>query len=659
MTMKPSLARLFGLPRTGKRWLMMLADAVMLPTALWSAYALRYADTFPPAMDRVWWLFLLLPVVGIAVFAQLGLYRAVVRFMGARAIWSVLAGALALGLVVYAAGALSNQYISRSVPIFFAALVFLYVGGTRFIVRAVYHFLLSSGSRSAEPVAIFGSGASGAQLAEVLRSAGRLRPVAFLDEDPRVWRSVIDGIPIYSPETLPKLIHQFRISRVLLAIPSASRDTRRRIISLLEDYPVYVQTVPPLNDIVEHRARLEEIRDIDIGDLLGRDPVPAVPELLERSIRDRVVLVTGAGGSIGSELCRTVLSQRPAKLILFEQNEFALYQVEQHLIQLAVQEGLADRLIPILGTVSSARQVKSVLSFFGVQTIYHAAAYKHVPMVERNLLQGIHNNVFGTRILAEAASDAGVERFVLISSDKAVRPTSVMGATKRLAELVLQDLAARGGKTVFTMVRFGNVLGSSGSVVPLFHRQIAEGGPVTVTHPEVTRYFMTVSEAAELVIQAGAMAGGGEVFVLDMGEPVRILDLARRMIRLHGLRPLDADQPEGDIAIQFTGLRPGEKLFEELLIGNVTSGTRHPKILRVDEDVLEPDLLQRTMTLLQQAVSILDAEYARDVLCAAIPEFQPEPGGVDWLALQPHPAVGSGSGDDVINLRERRMKLPP
>ena len=652
--MNSSLTRLFELPRTGKRWLMMLADVLMLPAALWSAYALRYADATPDAMGRVWWLFLIIPVLGVAVFAGLGLYRAVVRFMGARAIWSVFLGALILGLVVSAAGALSGQYISRSVPIFFAALVFLYVGGSRFVVRAIYHGLLAAGSRGAEAVAIFGSGAAGAHLAELLRSAGRLRPVAFLDEDPKLRRSVINGIPTYAPDELPQLVKQFHVSRVLLAIPSASREARRRILTQLEAYPVHVQTVPPLSDIVEHRARLEEIRDVDIGDLLGRDPVPAVPELLSGNIRDRVVLVSGAGGSIGSELCRTVLKQRPAKLILFEQNEYALYQIEHELIGLAAPEGLADRLVPVLGSVSSAPQVKSVLRHFGVQTIYHAAAYKHVPLVEKNLLQGVQNNVFGTRILAEAAAESGVERFVLISTDKAVRPTSVMGATKRLAELILQDLASRQSDTVFTMVRFGNVLGSSGSVVPLFHQQIAAGGPVTVTDPAITRYFMTVAEAAELVVQAGAMARGGDVFVLDMGDPVRILDLARRMVHLHGFTVRDEEHPDGQIEIQFTKLRPGEKLFEELLIGQSAKGTLHPKILRADESLLSPDVLQKLLTRLQRAITAQSPHRTRAVLHEAVPEFKPEPELSDWMGDFAEAASSGGGATDVIDFPDRK-----
>jgi len=651
---KLSLAGFFALPRTGKRWLMMVVDALILPAALWSAYALRYAEFFPPAIERVWWLFAALPFVGIVIFARLGLYRAVVRFMGARAIWSVFLGALILGLAVSAAGALSGQYISRSVPIFFAALVFLYVGGSRFVIRAIYHGLLAAGSRGAEAVAIFGSGAAGAQLAELLRSAGRLRPVAYLDEDPKLRRSVINGIPTYAPEELPELIKQFHVSRVLLAIPSASREARRRILTQLEEYPVYVQTVPPLSDIVEHRARLEEIRDVDIGDLLGRDPVPAIPELLSGNVRDRVVLVSGAGGSIGSELCRTVLKQRPAKLILFEQNEYALYQIEHELIRLAAPEGLSDRLVSVLGSVSSAPHVKSVLRHFGVQTIYHAAAYKHVPLVERNLLQGVQNNVFGTRILAEAAAEFGVERFVLISTDKAVRPTSVMGATKRLAELILQDLAARNSATVFTMVRFGNVLGSSGSVVPLFHRQIAEGGPLTVTHPDITRYFMTVAEAAELVVQAGAMARGGDVFVLDMGDPVRILDLAHRMIHLHGFNVRDKDNADGQIDINFTGLRPGEKLFEELLIGEGAKGTLHPKILRADESLLSSEVLQKLLTRLQQAMAAQSPQRTRAVLHEAVPEFSPEPELSDWMGGGAETPSTSGRVNDVIDFPDRK-----
>jgi FlaA1/EpsC-like NDP-sugar epimerase len=623
---------LLGLPRDRKRWLMVAADFVMLPLALWSAFMLRFAQPFPPAMQSAWWLFLLIPLAGLFVFSRLGLYRAVVRYMGLRAIASVIIGVTILAAVVFVGSLFTEAHTRASIPLIFAAVAFLYVGGSRFFVRAWYQMLTHARGRGAEPVIIFGAGVAGANLAAHLRAGGRFLPVAFVDEEWSLHGSLIDSIPIYGPERIPELLEAFAVRRVLLAVPSASRRVRRRIVDLLEAYPVHVQTIPNMDEMVSGGLSINDLRDIDIGDLLGREPVPAVVELLAGSIRDRVVMISGAGGSIGSELCRKVLLQLPKTLVLFERNEFGLYTIERELQALVRGRGIPTRVVGILGSVSNSRRLKSVLQEFGVQTVYHAAAYKHVPIVEHNVLEGVENNVFATRVFAEVAAECGVERFVLISTDKAVRPTSVMGATKRLAELVLQDLASRQGiTTVFTMVRFGNVLGSSGSVVPLFHQQILDGGPVTVTHPEITRYFMTISEAAELVIQAGTMAVGGEVYVLDMGEPVRILDLARRMISLHGLRVRDGAHPDGEISIVFSGLRPGEKLFEELLIGTNASGTSHPKILRAEETFLQVSKLESYLRDLQEASANVDARRAYEVLRAAVHDFRPLGETSDWL----------------------------
>jgi len=623
---------LLGLPRDRKRWLMVAADFVMLPLALWSAFMLRFAQPFPPAMQSAWWLFLVVPLAGLFVFSRLGLYRAVVRYMGWRAIASVSIGVTILAAAVFVGTLFTEAHTRASIPLIFAAVAFLYVGGSRFVVRAWYQMLTHARGRGAEPVIIFGAGVSGANLAVHLRAGGRFLPIAFVDEDRNLHGSLIDSIPIYGPDRIPELLEAFAVRRVLLAIPSANRRVRRRIVDLLEAYPVHVQTIPNMDEMASGGLSINDLRDIDIGDLLGREPVPAVAELLAGSIRDRVVMISGAGGSIGSELCRKALLQFPKTLILFERNEFGLYTIERELLALGRSRGISTRVVAILGSVSNSRRLKSVLQEFAVQTVYHAAAYKHVPIVEHNVLEGVENNVFATRVFAEAAAECGVERFVLISTDKAVRPTSVMGATKRLAELVLQDLASRQGiKTVFTMVRFGNVLGSSGSVVPLFHQQILDGGPVTVTHPEITRYFMTISEAAALVIQAGTMAVGGEVYVLDMGEPVRIVDLARRMISLHGLRVRDGAHPDGEIGIVFSGLRPGEKLFEELLIGANASGTSHPKILRAEETFLQVSKLESYLRDLQEASSNVDARRAYEVLREAVHDFRPLGETTDWL----------------------------
>ncbi|WP_028484084.1 nucleoside-diphosphate sugar epimerase/dehydratase [Thioalkalivibrio sp. ALE17] len=618
-----SLERLLNLPRSQKRWLMVLADVVMLPLALWSGFAIRLAEPFPPIMLDTWWLFPLVVLLGIPLFVKLGLYRAVVRFMGSRTIWSVGSGVVILALVLWAAATLAQvEGFPRSVPINFAIVAFIYVGGSRFLVRTWYRSIIEA-SAGAEPVIVFGAGEAGVQLLSGLKAGGRFRVVAFVDEDRSLQGSSIDGIPVHKPAHLARLVNRFRVGRVLLAIPSATRQERRRILEQLEPLPVYVQTVPSMEAVVSGHASLEQLEDVDIGDLLGRDPVPPDPELLTRSVRGRVVMVTGAGGSIGSELCRRIIRLEPAALILFERNEFALYSIEREMQELAAQLEHYPAIHAVLGSVANARRVAAVLEEHGVQTLYHAAAYKHVPIVESNLIEGVRNNVFGTAVLAEAALNAGVERFILISTDKAVRPTNVMGATKRLAEMVLQDRARERRGTIFSMVRFGNVLGSSGSVVPLFHQQIRDGGPVTVTHPEITRYFMSIPEAAELVIQAGAMAEGGEVYVLDMGEPVRIIDLARRMIRLHGRQVKEDGMPEDGVEIVFTGLRPGEKLYEELLIGDNVEPTAHARIMRAREDCVAPQDLQAALNQLDQADRKMDTERACHTIRAVVREYTP------------------------------------
>jgi FlaA1/EpsC-like NDP-sugar epimerase len=428
-----------------------------------------------------------------------------------------------------------------------------------------------------------------------------------------------------------RLIEEQGVTHVLLALPSANRNDRRRILEQLSEHAVHVKTIPSMPELVSGES-LEALRDIDPEDLLGREPVPPIEHLIASSIRDKVVLVSGAGGSIGSEICRQVLRNQPRMLLLYELSEFALYTIEQELSATVRQEGLELPIIPLLGSVLDAPRVERVISHFQVQTIYHAAAYKHVPLVEHNIFEGVRNNALGTRVMAQAALQAGVERFVLISTDKAVRPTNVMGATKRLAELIIQSLAAAGkGKTVFSMVRFGNVLGSSGSVVPLFRQQIQAGGPVTVTHPDITRFFMTIPEAASLVIQAGSMAEGGDLFVLDMGQPVKIVDLARRMIQLMGYEVRCPENPAGDIAIEFTGLRPGEKLYEELLIGENVVGTEHPKIMRAHEERLTEAQLEAVLAGLEAAMQQGDCETGRQWLQQAVSGFKPAAPIVDWL----------------------------
>lgn len=621
-----------SLDRFYKRLIMVLADLFALPLALWSAYALRFAEWWPAHyIEPFWWLFLVTPVVGVLIFARLGLYRAVVRFMGGQAMMAVLKGVLLLALLMSAGVYFFGiQGFPRSVPINFALLALVYVGGTRILVRGYYQWL-NKHYADKEPVLIYGAGTAGMQLATALKNGREFYPVAFVDDDNDLSGSLLQGLKVYPAEQAPALLQKYNISRLLLALPNANKQQRKRILDLFEHEPVHVQTVPSMQEILAGTATVDQLREVELEDLLGRDPVPPRLELLNSSIQDKVVLVTGAGGSIGAELCRQILHIEPKILLLYELSEYSLYAIEQELNAMNREQGGAVMIVPLLGSVCHRPRLEAVMARYAVHTIYHAAAYKHVPMVEHNLFEGIRNNVVGTRIVGETALKYGVERCVLISTDKAVRPTNIMGATKRLAELILQDLAQRSESTIFSMVRFGNVLGSSGSVVPLFRKQIASGGPVTVTHPEITRFFMTIPEASLLVIQAGSMAKGGDVFVLDMGESVRIEHLARRMIQLTGLEVKDDDNPDGDIEIAFTGLRPGEKLYEELLIGENVSGTSHPKIMRAEEETLDGAHIDEYLQQLADAEARQDFQQARAILEKAVVGFKPSSDVVDYL----------------------------
>ncbi len=630
--------RILTLGRHYKKALMVLADFIVLPAALWSAYALLLSEWWPSDyMVHAWWLFCVTPVAGLLVFMRLGLYRAVVRFMGAQAILAVFKGVALLAILMWVAALFSGiSPFPRSVPGVFALVALVYVGGSRLLVRNYYHWLIGHYAKK-EPVLIYGAGGAGVQLSIALAGGREYVPVGFLDDDPALWKNTVAGLPVHAPARTGELIASEGVTHVLLALPTASRSERRRILERLAEYAVHVKTIPGMQELVSGEA-LETLREVDPEDLLGREPVPPVKSLLASSIKGKVVLVSGAGGSIGSEICRQVLVNRPKALVLYELSEFALYSIELELGKTAQTEGLDIPVYALLGSVLDAERIERVIARYGVQTIYHAAAYKHVPMVERNVFEGVRNNALGTQVMAEAALAAGVERFVLISTDKAVRPTNVMGATKRLAELILQGLAERNSRTVFSMVRFGNVLGSSGSVVPLFRRQIKAGGPVTVTHPDITRFFMTIPEAASLVIQAGSMGCGGDVFVLDMGEPVKIVDLARRMIQLMGYEVRSEQNPAGDIAIEFTGLRPGEKLYEELLIGANVTGTEHPKIMRAHEEFLSAEQLQLLLRQMAGALARDDSHEARKILQQAVSGFTPSSPNVDLL-LQAVPPV--------------------
>ena len=619
--------RLVGMSRARKRALMLYTDAVCIPLMLWLAIALKLGR-FPDGLGATAWLYVAAVVAAVPIFGRLGLYRAVIRFIGPRVVSAVLTGVTASVVVLAVMNVVLGQHgIPFSTLVIYWALALVYVGGSRILVRN----LMSVRVAGAAPVAIYGAGTAGAQAAESLRTGGRYEPVAFLDDDTSLQGSMVAGIEVHAPGELGQLIRDESITSVLLAMPSQSRRRRQQILQSLEPSPVRVMTVPDIGDLLSGAARIEDMRDVDASDLLGRDPVHPNARLLDACIRGKVVMVTGAGGSIGSELCRQIARLGPQRLVLLELSEFALYQIDRELHEIIERERLSIEVSPLLGNAHHKRRVREIAQVYGVQTIYHAAAYKHVPIVEQNVIEGIHNNVISTLNTAEAALECGVETFVLVSTDKAVNPTNVMGATKRMAEIVLQGIQQRSSRTRFCMVRFGNVLESSGSVVPLFRRQIAQGGPVTVTHPDVTRYFMTIPEAVQLVLQAGSMAEGGDVFVLDMGQPIRIADLARRMVLLAGLTVRDESNPDGDVEIRYTGLRPAEKLYEELLIGTNVCGTEHPMIMRAMEHSLPWDQVQEFLRKLLVVMDVFDVHAACELLREVVCEYRPNGDIVDTV----------------------------
>ena len=652
---------LLSLPRRQKRFLQVATDIVLVWIALWMAFVVRlgFDDLNNPFVVHLW-LFLSAPVVAIPLFVRFGMYRAVMRYFGNDALIAIVKAvslsALILALVVYL---YSNHQtvVPRSIVFNYWWLSMVLVGGLRLVMRqyfigdwftAAQHVPFTNRDDGLPKVAIYGAGAAGNQLVAALRMGKLMRPVAFIDDDSSIADRVISGLQVYKPKHIKQMIDDTGAIEVLLAIPSSSRSRRREILGFLEKYPLHVRSVPGFMDLASGRVKVDDIQEVDIADLLGRDAVPAQEELLARCIKGRIVLVTGAGGSIGSELCRQILSSEPTTLLLFDHSEFNLYSILSELEQRIARESLPVKLLPILGSARNQAKLLDVMTTWKVDTVYHAAAYKHVPMVEHNIAEGVLNNVIGTLNTAQAALQAGVANFVLISTDKAVRPTNVMGSTKRLAELTLQALSrelapvflgdesniSRVNKTRFTMVRFGNVLGSSGSVIPLFHKQIKSGGPLTVTHPKITRYFMTIPEAAQLVIQAGSMGQGGDVFVLDMGEPVKIVELAEKMIHLSGLSVRSDKNPHGDIAIEFTGLRPGEKLYEELLIGDNVAATDHPMIMSANEDHLPWDVLKVRLTELLAAVELDDYVRVRQLLRETVSGYTPDGEIVDWIYQQ-------------------------
>ncbi len=624
------IKRFLALPRRAKQAISIAVDLLLLAFAFWSAIALRF-ETFTPVTAPYLWQMIAAPLLAIPIFIRLGLYRAVVRFMEDRVVF-VVAGGVTLSVVLLAAGlALTHApNVSRGLLAIYWLLAILYVGATRFLARS-YFLRAERGQDSRIRIAIYGAGRAGTQLAYALRAGREYLPVAFFDDNPALQRSELAGLRVYSPDQLASVLATKEIDELLLAIPSANRVRRAEIIDRLEGLHCKVKLVPGMADVVSGNVTVDAIREVEIEDLLGREPVAPDGALLERCITGKVVLVSGAGGSIGSELCRQIVRLRPSRLVLMELSEFALYSIEQELAGLCTHGNMGVELVPVLGSVIHRHRNEMVMKSFAVQTVYHAAAYKHVPLVEHNPIEGIRNNAVGTRRMAEAALAAGVETFVLISTDKAVRPTNVMGASKRLSELILQALARQGQVTRFCMVRFGNVLGSSGSVVPLFRKQIAAGGPITLTHADITRYFMTIPEAAQLVIQAGSMGQGGEVYVLDMGNPVKIIDLARRMVHLSGLELCDEEHPDGDIAIEVVGLRPGEKLYEELLIGENVEGTSHPLIMRAYEHEVPWAVLTERLASLDEACQAFDYEGVLALLGVLVQEYAPARHGDDEL----------------------------
>jgi FlaA1/EpsC-like NDP-sugar epimerase len=652
---------LLRLPRRQKRLIQVATDVLLVWGALWLAFIVRLGieDMYNPLRVHGW-LFLFAPVVAIPLFIKFGMYRAVMRYFGNDALVAIIKAvslsSLVLAVIVYW---YSNHQavVPRSIIFNYWWLSLVIIGGLRLAMRqyfmgdwfnAVQHVPFANRDDVLTKVAVYGAGMAGNQLVAALRMGRTMRPVAFVDDDSSIADRVISGLQVYKPKNIQQMIDGTGATEILLALPTTSRSRRREILGFLEGFPLHVRSVPAFSDLASGRVKVDDIQEVDIADLLGRDTVPAQDDLLEHCIRDKVVVVTGAGGSIGSELCRQILSLKPTTLLLFDHSEFNLYSITSEMEQRLERESLRVKVVPTLGNVRDLSRLLDVMSTWKVDTVYHAAAYKHVPMVEHNVAEGVVNNVIGTLNAAQAALQAGVADFVLVSTDKAVRPTNVMGSTKRLAEMALQALSrelaptlfndpsniSRVNKTRFTMVRFGNVLGSSGSVIPLFHKQIKSGGPLTVTHPNITRYFMTIPEAAQLVIQAGSMGKGGDVFVLDMGEPVKIVELAEKMIHLSGLSIRSEKNPQGDIAIEFTGLRPGEKLYEELLIGDNVAATRHPMIMSAHEDFLPWELLKTRLADLLQAVDNDDYTRVRQLLKETVSGYAPEGEIVDWIYLQ-------------------------
>ena len=617
------LLKMLDWPRPIKRGVVVATDVTLVLLATWLAYSLRMETLHWPQGDE-WWTYAISPVLAIPIFAWFGLYRAIFRYSGIHSLFKTGQAIAAFAAVLIAMHwwrrwPLFPLTLGVLLPLIFFALVSI----SRVTAQLWLSSFSSRGLVGQGRMLIYGAGAAGVQTSSAMAFTRQFKLVGFVDDDVAKLGQTINGVPVYAPGNVPTVVQSLLVTDILLAMPSASRDRRNKIIQSLRSLPVHTRSLPGLSDLASGRVTVQDFCELDVEDLLGREAVPHQADLLQRSLQGQTILVSGAGGSIGSELCRQILHEHPKRLVLLDHNEFALYTIHRELSGWCKTQDSSIELVCMLASVSNRRRLDWICTTYQPHTVYHAAAYKHVPMVECNPSEGMFNNVFGTLNMAQAAVAARVQRFVLVSTDKAVRPTNPMGASKRMAELVLQALAAQADAhaTCFGMVRFGNVLGSSGSVLPMFREQIAHGGPITVTHPEVTRYFMTIPEAAQLVLQAGAMATGGDVFVLDMGEPVKIVDLARRLVALSGLQVRDAAQPDGDIEIAFTGLRPGEKLYEELLIGNNPTPTDHPRIMTAHEDFIPwPELLEQ-LSLLQAAAADENVVAIKAVLRVCVHGF--------------------------------------
>lgn len=637
MPLNNAVIPILAMPRVAKRLVVLAVDSSLCVVTVWLAYYLRLGEFVAlsgPALGAA----IASVTMALPIFIASGLYRAIFRYSGWPALMTVTKATLAYGLIFATVfTVIGIQGVPRTIGIIQPILLLLASGASRAFARFWLGGLYQSQLKQATlpKVLIYGAGKTGRQLAAAMANSHEMRVVGFLDDDDRLHGHVLNGHTIYSPADLSDLVLSRGISAVLLALPSATRKRRNEILSQMLQAKVSVRTLPSLTELAQGKVSISDVRELDIDDLLGRDPVSPNHILLGKNVVGRVVLVTGAGGSIGGELCRQILKIGPKVLLLVEQSEFALYQTHQELQTKAVAS--AVKLVPLLASIRDESRMREIIATWKPDTIYHAAAYKHVPLVEHNPAEGIKNNVWGTLTIAKMSVAHGVADFVLISTDKAVRPTNIMGASKRLAEMVLQALAATSLKTKFSMVRFGNVLGSSGSVVPKFRQQIRDGGPITLTAPDITRYFMTIPEAAQLVIQAGAMAKGGDVFVLDMGQPVKIMDLAVRMIELSGLTLADEANPHGDIAIEISGLRPGEKLYEELLIGDNPKETSHPGIMKAHEEFLPWPVLEDELRSLETALHCNDVSLARAILARLVCGYVPNDEIVDWTYLKQVP----------------------